>query len=319
MFIATAPKYETPTAAHAIAVEFEQAHGKLLSNPNYKLEYLAQPLQPNLPYIPDEHMELLTNLANDKVERLVIIGRPANLKMLKSLGPTEKLVLLCTPMVDAALDDYEGLDTLGANKGIAYAFDKRTAEWLSYHLDQPVEQIKLELPYYAPPTTPEKQDTVHVLVPNSAAATRLASMGLKGITLVVTPDIMEQLTQTTTAVQRPPITPLDPERGLTAAVTECKNPTCFVIDKTMTIPTLLDYFSRGMYPVLGAQYDEVVFEELAILLDIPQGNIVRVLEVAETIPPEAARDLTTLAEAITAYRASDKLAFKDVITQLGVA
>jgi len=314
MIVATVPRYEAPTASHAIAVEFENIYGKLKTeDEKFDMDYLPNPIRANMPYLPEEHMKLMHLIADGTADAIIMIGRPASLKVFKAFSP-KKLILFCTPLLQISMEDYEGLDILAAAGGEIYCFNKETKNWLEQNTEQPVTKIKLDIPFYSKwDGSRGEHDGLYILNTNMASLGRQVSMGMQGVTIVTTPANLE-------AVKG--IVPLDEKRGLTKVIDNTGvTPDCFVLDKSNTIPQILEFFSKGLYPVIGAQYEDIVLRELAALLDADDGYmgepIVRVHQITEKIPGEALLDLERLNALIEKYRAMDIPTFSDVIKKLG--
>jgi hypothetical protein len=294
MKVITAPKYEAASTAHLVTTEVERVLTELAKKKDLNTRFVQQPVSTNMPYLPEEHLGLLNDIADGKVDTLVVIGRPATLKNYENLKGKTQFVLLCTPVLEVALDDYEGLNLLADGK--CYVFDKFTENWVKANSTTTVEMVKLGLPFYKSWVETKKDEGAPLRILNitSASLSRMVAANLAGVELVTSESCAEAVRpkdENTTVVP-------------TTTVVIGETADCFVLDKSMTIETVMTYLSQGMYPVTGAQFEETILREIGVLFgkQVEEEYVIRVFPLSPTVPPEAIHDLKNFGKIVEDYR-----------------
>jgi hypothetical protein len=143
--------------------------------------------------------------------------------------------------------------------------------------------------------------TVLNLVP--ASLTRMIGMGMKGVKIVTTPQLLAQSKD---------IVPIDPERGLTPVEAISDHADAFVCDRSMNIGDVIGRLKGNMYPVIGAQHDEGVFQEIAAVFGTKP---IKIFDITEEIPEEADTMLEEFAIAYKKYLDADLMTTDDILLE----
>jgi hypothetical protein len=316
MKIVIAPKYESASASHLIATQFDQIHSELKREKDSDILFVPQPIQEQLPYLADDYIELLEKI-NGGADTLVIIGRPSMVMHYAQYGRPKNVWLWCPPVLQADYSDYAGLSKLVemGNSGTEmrlFAFDRITADWITRYTDKPVETIKLSLPEVNwSRSRRQKHEGLNVLNNTPASVTKMIALGLQGVTILVQPNMVE-------AAGR--VVPLYKDREVTKfrqydSVDEAD---CFVIDKTLTVEQMLEFFGHGLYPVIGSQFEEGLFYELERILSVPADlrPLISVRRLSEQVPLEAESDLEQISKRIAEYNEAEGKTLRSVVEEL---